>query len=241
MDSKPIIFGCAGSSPAPSTLILNQLNPLSSDVRVQVPPAALCTENSDIVLCVTTRNLKAFIIGVALGDGNLSNPNGKAIRLRITCDSKYQDVIKEITGKLRILFPGNKVSLVQRKDRCVDVSVYSIMLAELLPWKVNHGTKYDQQAHVPDWIYENPQYIKSCLRGLILSDGSIYYDRKYLMVNVCTNIKPLAQDVLQLAKSLGYTGTLSITDQPSGRMKYTVRFARNTQQLLQTLRLTTKS
>lgn len=32
----------------------------------------------------------AYIIGVAIGDGNLSNSNGRAVRLRVTCDNKYE-------------------------------------------------------------------------------------------------------------------------------------------------------
>jgi hypothetical protein len=30
--------------------------------------------------------LQAYVIGLAIGDGNLSNPSGRAVRLRITCD-----------------------------------------------------------------------------------------------------------------------------------------------------------
>lgn len=33
--------------------------------------------------------LHAYVIGVAIGDGNLSNPNGRAVRLRVTWDTKY--------------------------------------------------------------------------------------------------------------------------------------------------------
>lgn len=33
------------------------------------------------------RNL-AYVIGIAFGDGNLSNPNGRAVRLRVSCDKK---------------------------------------------------------------------------------------------------------------------------------------------------------
>ena len=48
------------------------------------------------------KNSLAYIIGVALGDGNLSNPNGRAVRLRITCDIKYPKIISEIQKKLNI-------------------------------------------------------------------------------------------------------------------------------------------
>jgi hypothetical protein len=77
---------------------------------------------------------EAFIVGVSLGDGNLSNPNGRATRLRITLDSKYPDIIDTVTTSLQLLFPQNKVSLVHRKDHCIDVSVYSNKVDTLLPW-----------------------------------------------------------------------------------------------------------
>ncbi len=190
---------------------------------------------------MNSRNLEAFIVGTALGDGNLSNPNGRAVRLRITCDSKYQNIIKEISEALSILFPRNKVSLVKRKDNCIDISVYSNKLAGLIPWEVNKGSKYDQKAHVPSWIFTHKDYVIECLRGLILSDGSIYLDRKYLMINICTNIHLLAQDIIVLSNIIGYKGKIYTASQPSGKDKYTIRFAKNSREMLKTLHLSQKS
>jgi hypothetical protein len=42
------------------------------------------------------RQLQAYVIGLAIGGGNLSNPNGRAVRLRITCDTKYPALIARI-------------------------------------------------------------------------------------------------------------------------------------------------
>src|SRR3989338_9217420 len=42
------------------------------------------------------KKLKAYVVGLSLGDGNLSNPNGRAVRLRITCDKKYPNLIQNI-------------------------------------------------------------------------------------------------------------------------------------------------
>lgn len=80
----------------------------------------------------------AYIVSIALGDGNLSCPNGRATRLRITCDLRYPVLMSEIEEKLQELFPANKVSRIHRKDNCTDISVYSNQLNELLPWKVNN-------------------------------------------------------------------------------------------------------
>jgi hypothetical protein len=126
----------------------------------------------------------AYIVGVALGDGNLSNPNGRAVRLRITCDSSYPIMAEEMRMALRRLFPRNKVTdCPSGKDSYFNISVYSNSLNEYLPWKVGHGSKQRQNARVPNWILNNQEYSKSCLRGLIQTDGSIYSDRGYQMAN----------------------------------------------------------
>jgi len=70
-----------------------------------------------------SKKLRAYIIGVALGDGNLSNPNGRAIRLRITCDKKYPLLITHIQSRLALLLPKNKIGIINHKN-CVDISAY---------------------------------------------------------------------------------------------------------------------
>jgi len=159
----------------------------------------------------------AYIIGVALGDGNLSNPNKRAIRLRITCDSKYPKIGTEITQALKLLFPSNKVSYVHRKEKtCFDISVYSNKLDAYIPWKVGCGTKHEQQAQVPDWVLNDVDFIHPCLKGLIQTDGSIYQDRGYMMINFTNIIKPLAKNVESMIKKLGYTPHLYQSMQKTG-------------------------
>jgi len=178
--------------------------------------------------------LHAYIIGIALGDGNLSRPNGRATRLRITCDAKYPTIIQDITSALSKLLPNNKVSIVPgpRPTYC-NVSVYSEKLNELLPWKVNGGSKFLQQAHVPRWIFENTDYQTAVLKWLIQTDGSIYKDRTYTMINFTNIIEPLADDVATLMILLGFKPTKSKTLQKSSKVKYTVRLARDADYFLE--------
>jgi len=96
------------------------------------------------------KKLQAYIIGIALGDGNLSNPNKRAVRLRITCDKRYPLLIKHIKSCLLLLLPKNKVSVTNRRG-CVDISVYSNHWKKLL-WKWDEGPKDAQNVFVPKWI-----------------------------------------------------------------------------------------
>jgi hypothetical protein len=96
--------------------------------------------------------LHAYVIGVAIGDGNLSNPNGRAVRLRITCDSRYPVLIAKIRSALERLLPRNKVSVVACRRQCVNLSVYSNQLEALLGWRALGGSKQRQNVLVPEWI-----------------------------------------------------------------------------------------
>ena len=178
----------------------------------------------------------SYVIGVALGDGNLSNPNGRAVRLRVTCDTRYPQLTKDIISALRLLLPANKVTVVRRAETYCDISVYSNQLTQWMPWAVGKGSKQQQLAHVPRWIQNNRGYAKECLRGLLQTDGSIYKDRGYTMINFCNNVHPLASDVYQMIQGLGYRPT--ITETPAKqRTKYTVRLARDVEEFIGDLNL----
>lgn len=185
------------------------------------------------------KNNLAYIIGVALGDGNLSNPNGRAVRLRITCDAKYPLLAESITSALQDVFPKNKVSIVYnpKKSTYFNISVYSNKLNEYMPWRVGKGSKLHQHAHVPDWIRNHKKYTKQCLRGLLQTDGSIYRDRGYLMVNFTNHVKELADDVYSMLELIGFRPTMSKTSAKKGGYKYCVRIARKAKELTETLEL----
>lgn len=180
----------------------------------------------------------SYIVGVALGDGNLSCPNGRAVRLRITCDVRHPKVTAEITKSLEKVFPKNKISKIPGpKDSYFNISVYSNKLKDYMPWKVGKGSKFEQNADVPTWIQSNKNFTKHCLRGLIQTDGSIYSDRGYLMVNFTNNTKVLAESVIEMISSLGYKPHLYKSMQNSGNPKYTVRLSKNVEKFISEINL----
>jgi DNA-binding transcriptional regulator WhiA len=183
------------------------------------------------------RQKLAYLVGIALGDGNLSNPNGRAIRLRVSCFSGYPKLMNEIIQTIQALLPRNKVSMVKRQGRCFDISVYSNKLEELIPWKVGEGSKIEQSAHVPNWILTNPKFSKACLRGLIQTDGCIYVDRGYQMVNFTNNIERLALDVRKMMEDLGFKPNYLKILNDRKNFKYTVRVSRDAKRFVRTLRL----
>jgi hypothetical protein len=181
-------------------------------------------------------NNLAYIIGVAIGDGNLSNPNGRAVRLRVTCDLKYPKIIERISFAIKKLLPKNKVSIVRRPDSCCDISCYSNKWEDLLGWKAKSGPKYKQNILIPEWIKNNKKYSIFCLRGLFETDGSIYKDRGYKMVNFVTIIPGLVKDASEIIKSLGFAPRVyKINTLPTTR--YNLRISKNVEEFIKLLKI----
>ena len=184
----------------------------------------------------TDRRTLAYVVGLAIGDGNLSNPNGRAARLRITCDTRYKLLIQNICQAIQTLLPQNRVNIIQRSTSFVDISCYSKQWEHWLGWQVGRGSKYQQNVSVPEWIRENEEFLIPCLKGLIETDGSIYYDRGYKMVNFITTIPRLAQAVLAMISKLGFEAHL-YTFYGKSKTKYTVRVSKNVLTFINTLDL----
>ena len=181
----------------------------------------------------------AYVVGVALGDGNLSRPNGRATRLRITCDARYPDITAEIIQKLQEIFPKNKVSIAKRNvPTHYDISVYSNNLDILMPWKVNHGSKNSQGVRVPMWIRGEREFVKACLKGLIQTDGCIYTDRGYKMINFSSANRGLAEDVRDMLSYLNFKASFHATKlSGENQFKFNVRIAKNSKELISELDL----
>ena len=181
------------------------------------------------------KKLQAYVIGLSIGDGNLSNPNGRAVRLRITCDKNYPLLLKEVMHSIQKLLPQNKVSIIKRKG-CFDVSCYSNQWEKILEWKAKGGSKIKQNVRIPDWIKKEKAYIKECLRGLFQTDGSIYKDRKYTMVNFVTEIPILAKDVVKMIQAIGYKPNLQKI-KSKNQTKFTIRLSRDSKKFINDINL----
>ena len=184
---------------------------------------------------ITNKKLLAYIIGVALGDGNLSNPNKRAVRLRITCDKKYPKLIEHIQGKIKLLFPENKVSIVE-KGNAVDINCYSNKWEEILGWKAKGGSKIVEKSRIPNWITKDIEYGKECLRGLLQTDGSIYKDRGYLMVNFTSASYVIIEDVKTILEKIDFHVNLRKVEE-GGKIKYVLRISKRTEEFIKIIDL----
>lgn len=74
---------------------------------------------------------------------------------------------------------------------------------------------------------------------MIETDGSIYNDRGYTMVNITTIIEPLTCDLIHMIRLLGYSPTLSRSKEKCST-KYVVRVTKKSEDFLAAISLVNK-
>ncbi len=110
----------------------------------------------------------AEFIGVCLGDGCTSRFQ-VTVFLNSIADKEY---IFCIISLIKRLFPGATTSVFKRKNyNMVDIKINSVTVSQFMKKNgIVSNAKF-----IPNWILKRPIYIKSCIRGLFDTEGSISF------------------------------------------------------------------
>lgn len=114
----------------------------------------------------------AYLFGLYLGDGCLSEAHRGVWRLRISADAEYPGIIEECARAMEAIFPKQRAHrLRRRRSRCVEISMYSKHWLCLLP-QHGAGRKHHRIIELATWQREIVEEARGqFLRGLIHSDG----------------------------------------------------------------------
>ena len=76
------------------------------------------------------------------------------------------------------------------------------------------------------------------MKGLIETDGSVYLDKKYKMVNFVTIIPNIASDVMEMISKIGFKSNIQrIKESKNQKMKYTIRISIKTEEFINTVNI----
>jgi intein/homing endonuclease len=157
------------------------------------------SKSEEIILKRPNKNLAEFI-GIMLGDGNIHGNN-----VRITIDKREEKYKNYIKGLFRSLF---KVEFHEWKDKSsnqLKLSKCNKELANLLvKYGLKRGNKLQNNVGIPQWIKKERLYSRSCLRGLIDTDGCVYWCKrdKRVYIKFTNASKNLLKDTKELSKAL---------------------------------------
>lgn len=164
----------------------------------------------------------AEVFGIILGDGHLSDyVRGKKIRvycIRIAGNSySDEEYIKKYIPSLFSTVFGECGSIIQSKVcDCAYFTIYGKRLVEFLKANgLKAGNKVKNNVGIPSWIKENPSFLKSCLKGLIDTDGSVHQiskTNKNLRIDFTNHSKKLLEDAHSSFIKLGFNPSKIIDD-----------------------------
>jgi len=144
----------------------------------------------------------AEFIGVMLGDGGIYQN-----QITIVIDSRDSLLKDHIKNLFRNLFGLDLHEYKQKNQNAVKLYKCNKELVEMfLKYGLKRGDKIKNEVSIPSWIKSKENYIIACLRGLMLTDGCVYYckrERKTYVkfTNRCFN---LLNDFKEISSKVGF-------------------------------------
>lgn len=150
----------------------------------------------------------AEFTGIFLGDGSITKSQ-IMIFINSLTDREYGYFIKNLIQKLFRV----SASIYFRDDySLMTITISRIKLVEFCNKKLGlkTGNKIKLQVDIPDWIKDNLEFEKACMRGLMDTDGCIFYEchtingKKYCYprLSFVTASEPLRDSVFHILNKL---------------------------------------
>lgn len=112
----------------------------------------------------------AEFVGIVLGDGSIGEYQ-VSIYLNERSERGFAEYIR---SQIRRLF-GISAALAKNTHHCLAVVASGKNLVEFLQTiGLQRGDKISNGTDIPSWIFENTEYQRACLRGLVDTDGALF-------------------------------------------------------------------
>lgn len=156
----------------------------------------------------------AEFFGIMLGDGGLSEYQTR-ITLNIESDADYIIYVQALIHKLF----KEKSSIIRSKTKATAICVSRKRLTKFLVKNgLCIGDKVRVQIDIPDWIKENQNFLRLCIRGLYDTDGGVYFEKhrykdkeySYIRLSFVNASKPLLESVFKALQDFGIPSRLNI-------------------------------
>lgn len=156
----------------------------------------------------------AEVAGIILGDGAISN-NQLRISVSSLVDRGYAQFISTLFNEVF----GMKPSWVEREEcHTINLTISGVNLVENLEkWGFIRGNKVIHQVNFPNWIWEDVEFQKACIRGLMDTDGGCYFHKhkcngilyQHFGMSFANKSFPIVHSMAKVLKSLGFKFSLA--------------------------------
>jgi len=151
----------------------------------------------------------AELVGILLGDGQIGD-----LQVVVSNNAEHEREYSAFVAQLFQDLFALRASQRTRPKNAVEVVISSVALVEYLKTiGLHRGNKVAQQVGVPEWIFEDIEYVRACTRGLMDTDGCIFLRRqqykhrqyRFLELDFSNHSQPLLVGMEQLLSRLSFT------------------------------------
>ncbi len=152
----------------------------------------------------------AELFGILLGDGHLRKGRF-GITLSKLVDKEYSVYVSNLVKSLFGINPHVFV-----RANYIQIDFISIEVSEFLVRNgLKTGSKVKNQVDVPLWIKNSEIYSQACLRGMVDTDGSVYFDKHKIKgkhySSICIDFTNHSNPLLNFVKEFLFLNNYSIT------------------------------
>ncbi len=151
----------------------------------------------------------AEAIGIILGDGSLYNNKKHGINQLVVTGHIKNDQIY-LSKFVKPLFENlfNLKFSIKKDNKKHVIRIYSQkkdVLYTLEKLGIPIGNKIKNDVGIPNWIFSSKDFVKSCIRGIVDTDGSVFpiTGRNYTYVEITSACKNLRKSIDQSMKIIG--------------------------------------
>jgi len=164
----------------------------------------LCKIN---VLNLTDPKLAEFI-GIILGDGHVDK-NEIEITLEHPAELEYAKYIQNLAYSLF----GYKTKIRPKHPNAIRIRIYSRKIVrEIQNLGLPSGDKIKNRADIPDFIKQDKNLLKYCVRGLVDTDGGFFFKQRgyHRLIIEFKSLSPqIINSFADAVKALGFTPSKS--------------------------------
>jgi hypothetical protein len=167
----------------------------------------LFKEKTPKILCETSDNL-AEIIGITIGDGSIYTIPNKSI-FQVFIGGNIKNEKQYLLGYIKPLF--EKVFKLKMNTKINGNEFFVWKQSKDLVYTLNYyglpsGNKKKNNISIPNWIMNDTNFLKACIRGIVDTDGCLYPKNKtnrYPTIWISSAIPNLRKSITLAFNELG--------------------------------------
>ena len=151
----------------------------------------------------------AEIIGIMMGDGHFSMHNRRNLYHTVVCFHKKElEYLNYVRNLFLTYFESYKFSIYEIPHEFLLKNTSLLVDIHLLDHGLKSGNKIKNKITIPEWIINNNNYLRRCIRGFFDTDGCVYRKyNNYAQIQIKLGSPKTINSVYLALKKLGYNPT----------------------------------